>query len=741
VQLLRKLLIAMAIPLAVIGAGSMAAVVGPAKRHLREEIEQRTRAQVATEASSVLSFVEARRSVLEVIARAPTVQSGDIPAIDAYLAAECRALAGRFDTLEYIDARNVVHPVGAEPRRLDDEQQKVAVATAQPLEAELAEIGPQHEPALAILLPVRSPDFGGRAAVVGKVRIRALADLLARSDGSDAFTCVMDEAGRVVLPRTPLTADAESTLASFLPLHQAVRARREGRIAFATDGRDSVAQYATIAPLGWTLSVVQPLDEVTVGERALLRTVLLSIGAAAVLAVASAAIASRTFLSPVATLLDAHRRFGMGEMDARVDVRGRDELAEVARSFNTMADQLVHAEARRAEAEAAERAIAERLAHAQKMESIGRLAGGIAHDFNNLLTVIVGLTDVLVRKANEGQRELLESVRQAAKQATALTAQLLAFARRAVVEPQVILVPTVLRDTEQLLSRLLPDDVVFRMVDGAPDACVRIDPAQLTQVLVNLAVNARDAMPQGGQLCVTVGRRLLDEAASQALGLHPGPHLVVSVSDTGHGLSKEARDHLFEPFFTSKARGRGTGLGLATAYGIISQAGGVLRLARTGAIGTEFEIVLPEAPPEACAPLATARPSVRLVGQSRRVLLVEDNTLVRGTVAAMLRTAAYDVSEASDGDEVLARVDELGGIDVVVTDVVMRHVGGLELAKRLRERHPGLKILFMSGDARDAAQALSGPLENAAFLAKPFGAPDLVEKLSRLLDGPDESAR
>ena len=383
---------------------------------------------------------------------------------------------------------------------------------------------------------------------------------------------------------------------------------------------------------------------------------------------------------------------------------------------------------------------------AQRMEGIGRLAGGIAHDFNNLLTAILGHAEMAqddVAPTDPARGNIAEITR-AAQRAADLTRQLLAFARRQIIEPRIVDLNGLVLNVDRMLRRLMGEDIELVTVQDPDLWRVRIDPGQFEQVLVNLAVNARDAMPGGGTLVIeTRNVHLDDEFARQHTTVQPGPHVLLAVSDTGVGMDPEVLAHIFEPFFTTKEVGKGTGLGLATCYGIVKQNRGSIWVDSERAIGTTFRIYLPRA--EAVLP-ASEPAEPRAVEQPRgseTVMLVEDEVLVRNLAADALRRHGYQVLSASTGLEALDLAGQiLHPIDVLVTDVVMPQMGGEQLAVRMLSERPTLKVLFISGYT-DVAVLQHGTLVTAtALLQKPFTPGQLVHRVRELLDtdpGPSQA--
>jgi PAS domain S-box-containing protein len=390
------------------------------------------------------------------------------------------------------------------------------------------------------------------------------------------------------------------------------------------------------------------------------------------------------------------------------------------------------------------RALEAQLRHAQKMEAVGRLAGGVAHDFNNLLTVITGRSQLLLLKLQPDSplRRDVELVEETAHRASALTRQLLAFSRKQLVQPRVVDLNEVVRGMETMLSRLIGEDITLATHLDPTAGCVRADPAQLEQMIVNLAVNARDAMPLGGRLTLeTSFVRLDDGFARHNLGLRPGPHVRLVVRDTGVGMDSLIKTHLFEPFFTTKGPGKGTGLGLATVYGIVTQSGGAIRVDSEPGQGATFTIDFPRVD----APADLRDPGITAAAPhgSETVLLVEDEPAVRGLARDILHQQGYTVLEAADGDEALRVGREHGGpIHLLVTDVVMPQMGGRELSDRLKAGRREIKVLYVSGYTDDAILHQGVSETGTAFLPKPFSASALAHKVREVLDAaPASGAR
>ena len=389
-------------------------------------------------------------------------------------------------------------------------------------------------------------------------------------------------------------------------------------------------------------------------------------------------------------------------------------------------------------AEEALRRSEEQLRQAQKMEAVGQLAGGIAHDFNNLLTAILSYCDLLLEEVRHGDpiRADIEQIRQAGQRAAGLTRQLLAFSRRQVLQPKVLSLNTVIDGTEGMLRRLVGSDVVVDFTRDPGLWHVLADPSQLEQVLFNLVVNARDAMPQGGRLGITTANReLMADSPERPNGVRPGAYVAMAVSDTGVGIEPGMHARIFEPFFTTKEPGRGTGLGLSTVYGIVQQSGGHVTVSSAPGKGATFTVLLPRHLGGEPAPSSKVDRR-RLPGGTETLLLVEDEAAVRSSARRLLERHGYSVLEARHGADALRIVEESGRpIDLVVTDLVMPEMGGKELAERLRAHRPGLKVLFMSGYTEKAIATGGIMPPNTGFVEKPFTVEQLMRRLREILDG------
>jgi signal transduction histidine kinase/CheY-like chemotaxis protein len=462
------------------------------------------------------------------------------------------------------------------------------------------------------------------------------------------------------------------------------------------------------------LYCLQSYDRATSFLQALNR-MLLILGAVAVLAGACVAfLLSRQITRPIERLVAGTRQLQKGNFEFQLPIQGKDEVAHLGRAFAEMRDSLQKSR--------------EGMLRSARLEAVGRLAGGVAHDFNNLIMIIKGYSEMLLDSATPDSRPQIEEIKRAGDRASALTRQLLAFSRKQILEPQILDPNQIVKNMVKMLQVLIGEDIELVTSLSTGIGRVQADPGQLEQVVMNLAVNARDAMPTGGKLIVETQPTELDDCYATAHpDVTPGPYVLVAVTDTGCGMSKDTLEHIFEPFFTTKDPGKGTGLGLATVYGIVKQSRAHITVYSELEKGTTFKIYFPSL--DKAIPLSRSLPFAAAPKGEGTVLLVEDEPALRVLAAESLRKLGYNVLQAANGLEALAVADGyIGHIGIVVTDVVMPRLGGPELVARLREKRDGFSVIFMSGYTEVAALENS-KIGHAVLLNKPFSTEVLARKI------------
>ncbi|MCI0486919.1 MAG: response regulator [Blastocatellia bacterium] len=386
--------------------------------------------------------------------------------------------------------------------------------------------------------------------------------------------------------------------------------------------------------------------------------------------------------------------------------------------------------------------VEEQLRQSQKMEAVGRLAGGVAHDFNNLLTAILGYSEILIASLDERDPlcKHVEEIKKASDRAASLTRQLLAFSRKQVLQPKVINLNLVVADMEKMLGRLIGEDINLVTYPDPNLGRIKADPGQIEQVIMNLAVNARDAMSGGGRISIETANITLDAPHTDGhINLQSGPYVMLAVTDTGCGMDRETQSLIFEPFFTTKEKGKGTGLGLSTVYGIVHQSGGDIVVESEPGRGATFKIFLPRVA-DAGEIIEQAEALAEVYPVSETILLVEDEEIVRNLLHDILRMKGYHVLEAANGIEALELCRRTSRtIDLMITDVVMPQMGGRELAERLAELRPETRVLYVSGYTEDEMVHHGVSQEKMNFLQKPFSPDALIQKVRHILDGSERN--
>ena len=471
-----------------------------------------------------------------------------------------------------------------------------------------------------------------------------------------------------------------------------------------------------------SLSVLKSLDKATSFLSGLNRG-LIALGLLSVLAGSALVfLISHTFTRPLASLVGGVRALEKGDFRYPLESSGGDEVTEVTDAFIRMREHMEKSQEEQKQLE-------ERLRQAHKMEAVGRLAGGVAHDFNKLLTIIRGNSDLLIDRegSDNFHRRCVEQIQKAAGRAVSMTRQLLAFSRMQVLQPRVLELNNIVVEMGKMLPRLIGEHIEYAFLPDPKLASVKADPGQIEQVILNLAVNARDAMPNGGNITVKTSNIVMtEEEAIKRPPMTSGNFVLLAVTDTGHGMDEATKTHIFEPFFTTKDAGKGTGLGLATVYGVVKQSGGFIWVISSPGMGTTFEIYLPQVSGPVSKPEFEAQPAV-IPNGSETILVVEDEAGVREIACQFLRVKGYTVLDARDGQEALEiATRHLGPIHVLLSDMVMPKMNGDDLAGKLKITRPKMRVAFMSGYSEFSRGEMGHEFPNAPILQKPFSPASLV---------------
>ena len=572
------------------------------------------------------------------------------------------------------------------------------------------------------------------------------------------------------------TDDVWTDLAGIVPKPAIDLRAKDDVSTYMRDGGTSVIGLAR--PIGgtpWVILIEFPDDVVLKPVSGFMKRMIVIGLFLFVMGVTGAIVLSRSIARPLHELTAGATAISGGDHLRTVNVHQQDELGKLATAFNAMVEKLRESqrelehkvqertaqleEANRqleglSQSHAQKRSIAEKertdalealeikekqLVQSQKLEAVGRLAGGISHDFNNLLTVILGYSDISRRNLKDGdplQRNLDEIIK-ASERAASLTRQLLAFSRKQVMQPKVFDLNTIVTDLERMLRRMIGEDIELRVSPQSDLGNIKADPVQLEQVIMNLVVNARDAMPKGGKLSIETTNVYLDDSyAREHVSVAPGNYVMLAISDTGSGMDEETRQRIFEPFFSTKEPGKGTGLGLSMVYGIVKQSGGNIWVYSEAGRGTTFKIYFPRVTAEAEDYKRSAK-ALEVPKGSETILLVEDADLVRTLARQVLESAGYKVLEAANAEGAIQLCRSRNGhqkIDLLLTDVVMPGMSGNDMSKILVAKQPGMPVLYMSGYTDDAI-VQHGVLEAGInFIQKPFSPGALAMKVREVLD-------
>ncbi|MGC2815927.1 MAG: ATP-binding protein [Candidatus Acidiferrum sp.] len=727
-RLRTKLLVSLVLFTAVLTCGTLLAVRQSAQSQVQRQIEEDARSALLT-----IQAVEHQRDLMlsrkaNLLATLALLRNGDPSTIqqasaDPWQSGECDlfALADKSGNITALQASDATLSVA--------EAQELLRRTAKEENGVGWWFGDGH-----LYQVVRQPYFEDEprknyllgTAIVG----RELDARDARELGRISSSSIVLRHGNDVMMSTFSVAKEQELIPQFLASPAANKFKVGNERYYA-----STLGLAPGAPQDLTLTVLMSYDEAAASLKRL-NQLLLGLGLAAVLVGGALVfVISERSTRPLACLADGVRALEQGDFNYPLKSRGGDEVAQVTRAFVDMRSTLQRNEAQRQQDEAQKQQLEGQLRQAQKMDAMGRLAGGVAHDFNNLLTVIKGNSGLLVEKLQSDERmsACTRQIESAADRAASLTRQLLAFCRMQVLQPRIIDLNMLVSEMCKLLRRLIREDIAFNFHAGESLGRVKADPGQIEQVIMNLVVNAGDAMPTGGTLSIETRNVTVDAAYAAARPpIKPGEYVLLVVADNGLGMDTETKARIFEPFFTTKEQGKGTGLGLATVYGIVKQSGGCVWVESDPGKGARFEVYLPRA--AGAAELdAPEKASSAPAGRRKTVLIAEDEEAVRELAAEFLESAGFKVIAAKDGIEAVGLAERWKEpIHLLLTDVVMPKMRGPELAKRLKGLRNGLKVVYMSGYL-EYNRGNEDFLDEGFFLQKPFSREMLVSRVSEAL--------
>ncbi|MFY9750996.1 MAG: ATP-binding protein [Candidatus Acidiferrales bacterium] len=728
-RLRSKFLLSLLIVSAGLTAATLAVVSYSVKKSVRQSIREQLRSSITTYNTIEKQRGDALARSAELLANLPNVRAlmttNDLPTIQDEVGNISR-LSGS-DVLVLADrSGRVVGVRGHDPAFVSSDAQRLLKDSLQ------SESSADWWYAGGHLYQIRiQPIYFGDPSPQNTVGLLVVGLEVDDQAARDFGSIVSDEivvryGGQVVAASLPVFRQASLASAGSGPrgVDEEIQLGRERYLA-------STVSLSGDAARGVELTVLKSLDQAT-AFLVRLNHVLIGLGLLSVLAGGALVFfISHTFTRPLSDLVSGVRALELGDYQYPLQSLGGDEVAEVTGAFARMRATLQNTQSEQKQLE-------ERLRQAHKMEAVGRLAGGVAHDFNNLLTIIRGNADILSDRpgADALQGRCVEQIQKASSRAVSMTRQLLAFSRMQVLQPRVLDLNTVVAEMGKMLPRLIGEHIEYSLVPETNLAPVQADPGQIEQVILNLAVNARDAMPGGGKLTVrTLNVTVNDAEAAKRPPMSSGNYVLLSVTDTGHGMDEATKAHIFEPFFTTKEVGQGTGLGLATIYGVVKQSGGFIWVESAPDRGTTFEIYLPQAEKALAATEHEPR-RVAAPGGSETILVVEDEAGVRQLASEFLRLGGYAVLEASNGVEALDLAERhTGRIHLVLSDLVMPRMSGKELAARLQAGRREIRIVFMTGYAQFSESGDGVSSENWMILQKPFSKDSLLRAVREVLTG------
>jgi signal transduction histidine kinase len=714
------------------------------RRELAEQAATQQAERLATlKAVEQQRLIDGTRHLLIAMSQSREVRDGDAAACSDYIRRIVPQLDVRYANIGVVDGLGGVICSGVTATAesiADREYFQRARATKQFVVGEYVVGRQTGKGSLPFALPVINDAGAVQRVVIATVDLALVSRGLASADWPAEATIIITDRARTILAMHP---GAETWVGQSLkndPVVAQFGDREAGVVEHVEHGSTEASAFTRVQPLdsGITVRVfVSKTQARAAATTTMYRNLLAFALVACVILVGVQAASERLLLRPIAQLTGASRRLAAGDLGARVSASTSiPELRELAKGFDDMASSLQEREQERLLSEMKRKEMEQHYHRAQKMDAVGRLAGGIAHDFNNMLTAILGYCELLLEdpKIADAHRADILEIEKAGRTAAQLTRQLLAFSRREIVEPVVLDLNGIVSGIDNMLRRLVGEHIDIQLT--LPDDLhrVRADRAQIEQVILNLAVNARDAMPDGGRIAIaTTNVHLPEGVVSAYLPAPPGHYVMLAVSDTGTGVAPEAMQHLFEPFFTTKPHGKGTGLGLATVYGIVTQNNGGIAVETAAGLGSAFRIYFPRCD-EPVLSESPAAPTQRVGERGATVLIVEDDPGIRELSRKILSRYGYQVLVADGGDEARTVSERHEGtIHVLLSDVVMPGMNGPMVAEMLTQMRPGLKVVYMSGYTDDTIVRHGVMARDVPFLQKPFTPERLANKIVEVL--------
>jgi signal transduction histidine kinase len=712
---------------------------GQAESDLTRRVEQL--AHLATVDHTRL--IEGTRQLLIALSQSHDLRDGNIEECQAYLRHLMPQYGDTYNAIGFANTDGQVVCKGfGEPISIADRDYFQRGMATGAFAAGAYKIGRQTGRAsISFAYPVRNDAGVPTGVVYAAVDLTKLNESLGRSDWPAEATLILTDRNNTILAMRPDWRKWVGQSLEHDPITRQIGSRAKGIIDFREGGEEELFAFEKITSppdTGLTVRVfVSKTQAMALANTALYKGLsVLGLVSIFVLVVVRGA-SERLLMRPILQLTSASRRLAGGDLGARAaSSTSIPELKALGKDFDDMAAAIEEREAARLRAETDRKNLEHQYHQAQKMDAVGRLAGGIAHDFNNMLTAILGYCDLLLEDPalSESHRTDVKEIEKAGGTAAALTRQLLAFSRREIIEPIVIDLNSVINGMDKMMHRLLGDNigVESRLADDLDN--IKADRGQLEQVLLNLLVNARDAMPSGGRILIeTQNVTMPNGVRSEYLSAPPGSYVMLAVTDNGSGISEEVLPHLFEPFFTTKDTGKGTGLGLATVYGIVKQSGGALSVESRLTTGTVFKVFLPSTA-ERRSDSADTVTLARAAAATATILVVEDDPGIRELAAKVLSRYGYTVLIASGGDEARKVCEgHVGTIHMLLSDVVMPEMSGPKVAEMLVEMRPEMKVIYMSGYTDDAILRHGVMARDMAFLQKPFTPERLHSKILEVL--------